>query len=78
MRLLQGDEYAVARSEANAANRVLHQANPEFNGMEIHEVQPVKFGGSPTDLANKAVLPPTVHSEFTNWWSQLMRDLSGR
>ena len=45
-------------------------------GHEIHEIIPVKYGGSPTDSANKAYLPRGVHrSEVTPWWNRLQRDL---
>jgi hypothetical protein len=43
--LLEGAEYDAARAEANAANRAMHQADPSLNGLQLHEIQPVKFGG---------------------------------
>ena len=73
-RLLNGDEYDAARAAANSANRTLREANPaEYAGREIHEIQPVKFGGSPTDPANKIVLTPEEHSVVTTWWARLYR-----
>jgi hypothetical protein len=73
-RLLNGDEYDAARATANSANRTLREANPaEYAGREIHEIQPVKFGGSPTDPANKVVLTPEDHSVVTTWWARLYR-----
>jgi filamentous hemagglutinin len=38
----------------------------------------VKFGGSPTDLSNKIVVPTDVHrQQLTPWWNRLQRDLGG-
>lgn len=40
--------------------------------MEIHEIHPVKFGGSPTDLSNKIAIPIDVHRKLvTPWWNKL-------
>ncbi len=75
-RLLGGAEYNAARAEANAANRALHAADESLGGWQIHEVKPVKFSGSPTDIGNKIPLPAGAHSEVTNWWNTLMRDLT--
>lgn len=77
-KLLEGAEYAAARKAANSTNAALHRANPEFKGMQIHEIHPVKFGGSPTDLSNKAVLSPKQHAEYTKFWNSLMRDAQGK
>ena len=57
-RVLQGVEYGAARSAANTANRGLHRADPSLAGLQLHEIKPVKFGGSPTDISNKAPLTP--------------------
>ena len=74
--LLFGDAYDAARSAANAANRGLHLSDPgTYGGMDIHENQPVKFGGSPTDLENKIPLPRSKHSLCTNWWNALQRGI---
>jgi hypothetical protein len=75
-RLLEGAEYDAARAEANAANRALHQADPSLNGLQLHEIQPVKFGGSPTDPLNKIPLTPQQHAPVTTWWNQLQRDIT--
>ncbi|WP_166703030.1 WXG100 family type VII secretion target [Bacillus albus] len=74
-RLLEGEEYNQARKAANSANRKIHRENPEFKGKQIHEVHPVKYGGSPTDLANKIPLSPTEHYQYNNYWNRLMREL---
>ncbi|HEV2987795.1 MAG TPA: RHS repeat-associated core domain-containing protein [Candidatus Angelobacter sp.] len=75
-RILQGEEYTTARAAANQANRTLRQANPQtYGGQQVHEIHPVKFGGSPTAPANKAPLAPAVHSQYTTWWNALLRSL---
>jgi hypothetical protein len=71
-RLLSDSEYWAARSAADKANRALRSANPlAYKDMDIHEIHPFKFGGSPTDPANKIVLPRHDHRRVTAWWRQL-------
>jgi len=74
-RLLSGEAYENARREANRANRRLHEENPDWDGLQIHEIQPVKFGGSPTDLNNKIPLTQENHIPATVWWNQLTGQL---
>ena len=74
--LLSGDEYAAARAAANSANRALRaEADGGLDGLQIHEIQPVKWGGDPTDIANKLAIPPELHYEVTAWWNALQRAL---
>jgi hypothetical protein len=56
----------------------LHKADPKLAGKQIHEVKPVKFDGSPTDLANKLFLDRLEHARFTAWWNRLMRELQAK
>ena len=75
--LLEGSDYQAARTLANQANGALREANPELlKGYQIHEIQPVKFGGIPTDLSNKILLTPTEHSQYTNYWNAMMRSIN--
>jgi len=60
-KLLQGAEYESARNAANKANAAIHKANPQLKGQQIHELHPVKFGRSPTDMSNKIPLTPAQH-----------------
>jgi RHS repeat-associated protein len=77
-RVLTGQEYSSARSAANRANRMIRQADPAaYVGMEIHEVQPVKFGGSPTDVTNKMSLTEEIHDTVSGWWFSLQSYLGG-
>ncbi len=75
-RLLEGAEYAHARKAANRANKRLRRQNPgQYAGKEIHEIQPVKYGGSPTDPMNKIALTPGQHQQYTVFWGRLQRKL---
>jgi hypothetical protein len=78
LRVLKGEEYEAARAAANVANRALHRADSALAGQKIHEIQPVKFGGSPTDLANKIPLSAPDHAKYTVWWRGLQRDVEGK
>jgi hypothetical protein len=77
-KILRGEEYKRARDAANNANRAMHKKNPDLQGQQIHEVKPVKFGGSPTDPANKVPLPPSEHAKLTTWWNRFLRTIEGR
>lgn len=74
-RLLQGEEYKIARRIADKTNRGLHIQNPGLKGLQIHEIHPVKFGGSPTDSANKVVLTPAQHHRFNVFWKTLQKSI---
>jgi filamentous hemagglutinin len=78
-RVLEGAEYDAARKAANQANQAIRKADPgSLVGKEIHEIQPVKFGGSPTDPANKIPLPADIHrQQVTPWWNRFLRSLQG-
>jgi hypothetical protein len=71
----KGPLYDQARKAANAENRRLHRNDPSLKGKNIHEIQPVKFGGSPTDPNNKIALDPPTHSQLTTWWNALQRSI---
>lgn len=71
LKLLEGDDYQKALKAKNAANRKYHRQHPECKGMDIHEVHPVKFGGSPTDVSNKIPLSPSKHQEYTSFWATI-------
>ncbi|MBK4994607.1 filamentous hemagglutinin N-terminal domain-containing protein [Pseudomonas sp. S37] len=76
-RLLEGAEYNAARDAANKANRTIRREQGLIGQpVDVHEINPVKFGGSPTDAGNKLVLPRDVHrKQVTPWWNQLQKDL---
>jgi hypothetical protein len=73
-RLLQDETYRTARRAANKANEALRSANPAtYEGKHVHENQPVKFGGDPTDASNKITLSPSDHYMANGWWYRLQR-----
>lgn len=71
LKLLEGDDYALARRQADASNRKYHRQHPEFRGKDIHEIHPVKFSGSSTDVNNKIPLSRSEHTPFTNFWETI-------
>lgn len=77
-RILSGAEYNQARKAANATNAALHRADPAWESVIIHEVHPIKFGGSPTDVSNKIGLSRSQHTQLTTWWSQLQKAILRR
>jgi hypothetical protein len=72
-RLLEDPEYQDALKAKDAANNAMHKADPSLKGLDIHEIHPVKLGGSPTDIANKIPLTRAEHSPYTTWWRDLQR-----
>ena len=72
---MEGEEYNEARAAANAENASLHANNSVLAGSQLHEIQPVKFGGSPTDALNKIPLSPEEHYPLTTWWNRLQRSI---
>jgi len=77
--ILEGAEYEASRKAANQVNQAIRRADPEAAiGKEIHEIHPVKFGGSPTDPVNKIRLPSNEHRQHvTPWWNKLLRAMQG-
>ncbi|UCI06253.1 hypothetical protein [Mesorhizobium sp. B1-1-8] len=78
-RLLEGTEYNAARNAANKANRIIRREQGLVGqSVDVHEINPVRFGGNPIDPTNKIVLSRDVHrQQATPWWNQLLKDLGG-
>jgi hypothetical protein len=75
-RILDREEYDQARSAADRINEKLHRTDPAtYEGKHIHEIHPVKFGGSPTDPKNKIALSPEDHYAVNAWWARLQRNV---
>ena len=70
-RLIEGAEYDAARALANRTNEALKVSGVFPRGYDVHEIIPVKFGGSPTDLSNKIALLRGQHSPYTTFWNRL-------
>jgi len=79
VRLIEGSEYDAARKSANQANNQIRKSdNLRGQPVDIHEIQPIKFGGSPTDPNNKVILDRSLHrQQVTPWWNQLQKDIGG-
>ena len=77
-RVLESDEYTNARKLANKTNRNLHKQNPELDGLQIHEMHPVKFGGSPTNIDNKIALTSKEYAKYTIFWNRKLKELKGK
>ena len=80
--LLEGTVYKTARADAKNINQSLRAFDARYyggilRGKQIHEIIPVKFGGSPTDLANKIPLPTAVHRQVNTWFKALQRLIEG-
>jgi hypothetical protein len=81
-RVLEGEEYQTARRAANETNAAIRAEHGlEETGEHIHEIHPVKFGGSPTDPANKMLLPASEHigpqGIHPQFWTPLLRSITG-
>jgi hypothetical protein len=50
----------------------------ECVGKEVFEIQPVIFGGSPTDPGNKAILTRPQHIEAVRYWNKVVRELRSK
>ncbi|TIW59858.1 MAG: hypothetical protein E5V48_16125 [Mesorhizobium sp.] len=74
---LDGTEHKAARKAADKANRIIRRKRGLVGQpVDVHEVKPVKFGGSPTDASNKVILPREVHQQqVTPWWNKLLKDI---
>ncbi|MCU0484561.1 MAG: hypothetical protein MUC85_00490 [Anaerolineales bacterium] len=73
-RILEGTEYEKSRDLANQANADLHRNNPGLDGLQIHEIHPVKFGGDPVDPSNKIAVTRSEHAQYTAFWNKKLRE----
>lgn len=75
LQFLDGAEYNEALRLKNLENSKLRKGDPiAYKGFDIHEIQPVKFGGSPIDITNKLKVPTPLHQKYvTPWWNRLQR-----
>lgn len=73
---LQGDEYLNNLRIKNNVNKSLHRKYPFFlKELEIHEIQPIKFNGSPFTLRNRMIIPKSQHIKFTSFWRRLRTNI---
>lgn len=64
--------YEAARKAADKANNAIRREHGLVRvPVDVHKVNPLKFGGSPTDPANKIILLHDIHrQQVTLWWSK--------
>lgn len=77
--MLEGQDYNSARDQANKVNAATRRSDSYYsdNNLEIHEVVPVKFGGSPTDPNNKVAIQAQAHRGYvTPWWNKIKKDVN--
>ncbi|MEY8382258.1 hypothetical protein AALG83_03720 [Christensenellaceae bacterium 44-20] len=76
--LLEDDNYQNARKQANKANRAFRKGDSDYfskNNIEIHEIEPVKFGGDPISPNNKVGIQASAHRQVvTPWWNRIQKE----
>ena len=77
-RMLPPDVYKDALANGRKGTKTFHDAHPEFKGMHIHHIHPVKFGGDPYNPVNLQALSPSDHRAITVWWNRVQRELVKR
>ncbi|MBI5653894.1 MAG: hypothetical protein HZC40_26115 [Chloroflexi bacterium] len=74
--VLTGQIYKDALKAKNNANNAMHKSDPDLKGKQLHEIHPVKLGGSATDPANKIPLSLRDHIPVTVWWNKFLNKLT--
>jgi hypothetical protein len=64
--------------QAMAASGKSHPHKADAVGMEVHDKHPICLGGSPTDPANKVLVPVAKHAEICRFWNTVYRDAVAR
>jgi hypothetical protein len=62
-------EFLHTLSEFNAEEDFVPDINMSALGKEVHEIQPIVFGGDPVDEKNKKLLPPEAHAKLCVFWN---------
>lgn len=52
--------------------------NKYLNGMHIHEIKPVRFGGNPTDPNNKVIITRKEHAKLVVWWNRKIQEIKNQ
>lgn len=78
-RTLAGEEYRQARRTADVTNvRLRDELDLVGQAVDIHEIHPVKLGGSPTDPGNKVIIVRRFHqTQVTPWWQKVINYATG-
>ncbi len=59
-------------------SRPKRRIDPKLIGHEIHEIQPVIFGGDPVDANNKDLVPTDTYMQLVAWWNDQYRNAAGK
>jgi len=62
-------DFFIALS-SGAKNELPHAINEAIISKEIHEIQPIVFGGDPVDPKNKTLLSPDDYAKLVVWWNK--------
>lgn len=64
IKIIGGGGVYAARNSANKANSTFRREQGlTGEPVDVHEINPVKFGGSPTESAKKVIMPRDVHRQ---------------
>lgn len=69
-------EFLHALEEMDQGDGSLPQIEMSAVGKEVHEIQPIIFGGSPTDDKNKALVPSEQHAELSVFWNRVYQEMT--
>jgi hypothetical protein len=58
-----------------SSNIIPHAINKTAVGKEIHEIQPVVFGGDPVDVKNKILLSSEDYAKVVVWWNRKYQEI---
>lgn len=67
-------EFLHTLAEFNAEEDFLPDINMSALGKEVHEIQPIVFGGDPIDEKNKQLLPPEAHAKLCVFWNGVYQE----
>lgn len=74
----KNNKYDEAKESCNVVNRQLRKNDPALKGLQIHEIEPIKLGGNPTDISNKVFLPREKHAKVVVWWNKKIREVRAK
>ena len=78
VRLLDGssEEYKAADKASGAARKAAHAADSALDGLDLHHVHPIQFGGNPAG----PMIPLTraEHAPYNTWWRELAKAVRRR
>ncbi len=68
-------EQFLTKLAGASAQHDTRRVNPALIGKEVHEIQPIVFGGDPVANDNKAYLSPSEYAPYVVWWNRKYREL---